>query len=420
MNQWMRVGFVALCGVFGAGCLTETVYVCPPGSEVTASQRCGAACASGELDAEVCAQVRQACADGRLGAQDCVGLDVDMGVLDLGMDAAPPDMGDDLGPDLGPDLGVCGACGNGTVCDPDSMTCVQCVTAADCTGPLGQCNAMHQCVACLTEAHCDGSTPYCVAETCAACRNNGDCPLTDPVCDTVDHTCGSCQQRSDCNDRSATPACNTSTGDCTLCDIDSESADCPGQRCFNQTSCTECRPGTASVDCTMPSESRCNTIGECAACTMDAHCSHITGLPRCVGGTCRACTVTTEASDCSGNTCHPTMLTCTTTPRFSRAVCQSCVSDTECTQGGPGNTFRCVRMNFQGTDLGGFCLRAANVPAPSGWCSPFLTPIRFSEPLWLRDRTVLRHRPDRHIVWRGPRAPEKRRVLKRVSVGMHG
>ncbi|MCB9656648.1 MAG: hypothetical protein H6726_03275 [Sandaracinaceae bacterium] len=36
---------------------------------------------------------------------------VDMGVLDMGMDATPPDLGDDLGRDLGPDLGSCGACG---------------------------------------------------------------------------------------------------------------------------------------------------------------------------------------------------------------------------------------------------------------------------------------------------------------------
>ncbi|MCB9656647.1 MAG: hypothetical protein H6726_03270 [Sandaracinaceae bacterium] len=290
----------------------------------------------------------------------------DMGVLDLGMDASPPD----LLPDLGPDLGPCGACGPDTECNPDTNTCVPCLTAAHCSAPLDQCTSMNTCVECINDGHCEGSTPYCVANACEACRNNSHCPLTDPVCNTVDHTCGSCQQRSDCNDRSATPACNTSTGDCTLCDIDSESADCPGQRCFNQTSCTECRPGTASVDCTMPSKPQCNTIGECAACTMDDHCSHISGRPRCVSGTCRACTLATEGTDCGANSCNPATLTCTTTPRFSRSVCESCVSDTECIQGGPGNTFRCVPMNFQGTGLGGFCLREA-----PGCSAPYAVPI---------------------------------------------
>ncbi|MCA9577731.1 MAG: hypothetical protein KC668_19990 [Myxococcales bacterium] len=293
---------------------------------------------------------------------------VDMGVLDLGMDAAAPDMGDDLGPDLGQDLGACGACGTGTVCDPDSETCVECLTAADCIAPLGQCNAMHQCVACTLDDHCGGSTPYCVAETCVACRNNGDCPLTDPVCSTVDHTCGPCQQRSDCSYRSATPACNPSTGDCTLCDVNNESTDCPGQRCLDQTMCTECRPGTGNADCTTPSEPRCNLVGECAACTMDAHCSHIPGRPRCSGGTCVACTAATEGADCGGNTCSPATLTCTTTPRFSRSVCQSCVSDNDCAQ--TGGTFRCIPMNFQGTALGGFCLRAT-----PGCTPPFNTGI---------------------------------------------
>ena len=86
MNQWTRIGFVALCGVLGAGCLSETRYVCPPGSDVTASTRCGVACASGELSDAECVLVAEACADGRLSAIDCEGLGGDKGVEDMSTD----------------------------------------------------------------------------------------------------------------------------------------------------------------------------------------------------------------------------------------------------------------------------------------------------------------------------------------------
>jgi hypothetical protein len=118
-------------------------------------------------------------------------------------------------------------------------------------------------------------------------------------------------------------------------------------------------------------------VGECVACTTDnnnADCSHIPSRPQCDAGLCVGCTVATEATNCGGNSCNPATRTCTTTPRLSRGVCQPCVADSECTPV-DGATHRCVRMNYQGTDLGGFCLRVANVPGPSGCDRPFVTPF---------------------------------------------
>jgi hypothetical protein len=107
-------------------------------------------------------------------------------------------------------------------------------------------------------------------------------------------------------------------------------------------------------------------VGECVACTTDnnnADCSHIPSRPQCDAGLCVGCTVATEATNCGGNSCNPATRTCTATPRLSRGVCQPCVADSECTPV-DGATHRCVRMNYQGTDLGGFCLRAVPGCAP--------------------------------------------------------
>jgi hypothetical protein len=46
-------------------------------------------------------------------------------------------------------------------------------------------------------------------------------------------------------------------------------------------------------------------------------------------------------------------------------VCQSCVSDSDCSQA--GGTTRCVPMNYQGTPRGGYCLRAVS----AGCARPF-------------------------------------------------
>ena len=369
----MRYGFVALCGVLGAGCLTETRYACPPGSDVTASTRCGAACASGELSADVCVQVRQACTDGRLSAADCAGIDGDQGMPDVGVeDQGPEDTGVR---DLGRDAGPCGmACGIGLRCNEATGECVECLSSGQCTDDATPvCNTTTgTCVGCVDSTDCtEMARPFCLGTECVGCVTNTDCPVSTPVCSLATRTCGPCTTRLDCNGRATAPACNTATGACTLCDVPNESADCPGLRCFNQVSCTQCRAMTVGVDCTSPNASRCDATGTCTPCVNNADCGHISGRNRCDAGTCVQCTVATESTDCGTKSCNPATRTCTTTDRFSRSVCSSCVADSECVQA--GGTFRCIPMNYQGVPRGGYCLRAVNANGASGCSRPYLS-----------------------------------------------
>lgn len=376
MNQWTRIGFVALCGVLGAGCLSETHYVCPPGSDVTASTRCGAACASGELSDAECVLVAEACADGRLSAIDCEGLGGDQGMPDMALDQGDAgDAGDVV--DTGVDLGPCGGpCATPTpLCNSASGMCVQCLSMSDCGGSTPECDTTTgQCVECLDAGDCGGVTPVCLSGECVQCAGGADCDATNPVCESPAQVCGDCTTRVQCFGYAALPSCNVTTGQCTQCDGANESADCGDTpatpRCNAAQQCVQCRAGTSNLDCTEPTASRC--VGDsCAACMMDSHCAHISGRPRCFGGVCRECSPATENADCGGESCNPATRTCSGITRFSRGVCEQCVSDNDCIQSGGANSFRCIPMNYQGTPRGGYCMRTVS----SGCDRPFLTTI---------------------------------------------
>ncbi|MBK6580257.1 MAG: hypothetical protein IPG17_29645 [Sandaracinaceae bacterium] len=358
MNAWTRFGFVALCGVLGVGCLSETRYVCPPGSDVTASTRCGVACASGELSASVCDEVRAACADGRLTAIDCAGIDGDLGVQDMGTDQADvgPDM--DVTADTGVDQGPCGACGvDAPLCNTATMQCVECLGVGDCGGDTPQCNAAGECVECLSGAHCSGDTLVCSNGRCVGCEDAGDCTAAEPVCQPAGQTCGNCVDRADCLNYPTLPSCNLGTGACVACDEENESADCgegsPTPRCSASRQCVQCRVNTSNLDCRSTTASQC-VSNSCASCTTNAHCAHLTNTPYCFNSACRACTPTSEDDDCNGNTCNPVTRACTNTAIGSQGVCESCVSDSDCSQA--DGTSRCIRMNYMGTLRGGYCL----------------------------------------------------------------
>ena len=69
------------------------------------------------------------------------------------------------------------------------------------------------------------------------------------------------------------------------------------------------------------------------------------------------CTPGTERSSCSGTSCDPTTLVCTTMMLASRGTCETCFSDTNCAS----SDHRCVWMNYQGEpfpdERTGFCLK---------------------------------------------------------------
>lgn len=375
VTTWTRIGFVALCGVLGVGCLSETRYVCPPGSDVTASVRCGAACASGELSAEECVLVEAACADGRLSAVDCEGLGGDMGVRDMGdEDAGDTGPDGDVVTEVGVDAGPCGmdCVGPEPHCNMTSGECVECLSMSDCGGSTPQCNAEGECVECLNSTQCtaDVGEPVCFEGACVQCDDATDCDATNPVCETPAQVCGGCTNRTQCLGYAALPSCNLSTGACVACDEPNESSDCnspPGTpNCNASRQCVQC---TQNTDCTNFASSRCTMGQTCAPCVVNSDCSHVTeGRNRCDAGQCVDCTVATEDADCGVKSCNPATRTCSTIDQNSRGVCEPCVADSDCTQ--MGGTFRCIAMNYMGAPRGGYCMRAT-----PGCQRPFLTPI---------------------------------------------
>ena len=295
------------------------------------------------------------CAD--LGCPEGTFLDRTSGTCVGARDIGLPDMGIDQSEDAGtdgdaladPDAGPCGGpCGGGTpLCSP----------------------ATDQCVECLTWSDCGGATPYCIAGACVACLSSLSCDAAAPVC--REGTCAACAVRTECASQPGHPACNPVTGECVACDAANEAADCGDTpltpRCSAQQECVQCRGGTAALDCTSASASRCSG-GACVACESNAHCNHVPGKPHCRDGTCVECTPVTEATDCGDESCDPATRTCSGITRASRRVCEPCVSDSDCTQ--INGTFRCIPMFYQGTPKGGYCMRAA-----PGCARPYLVPI---------------------------------------------
>ena len=79
-------------------------------------------------------------------------------------------------------------------------------------------------------------------------------------------------------------------------------------------------------------------------------------------GRCLECSAASAATDCDGRSC--VQGACTQTALRSAPLCRACRSDGECLDG-----LRCVPMQFQGDDIGGFCLGQkpsnARCPAPT-------------------------------------------------------
>lgn len=141
--------------------------------------------------------------------------------------------------------------------------------------------------------------------------------------------CGTCMRD--------TPFCNTSTGQCVACLMDS--------------------------DCTEAAAARCDTsTGACTTCTDSTQCMGITGTEVCdpSDGACVQC-LPGERSACGTNVCDARMRTCTMEMERSGVACSPCVSDEQCQMGQV-----CVEMSFGSlaTAVGTFCLLRQDAPAP--------------------------------------------------------
>lgn len=199
-------------------------------------------------------------------------------------------------------------------------------------------------------------------------------------------------------------------GDCIFCPVDVPV-------CVGGTECVQCTAGDENqkyctdrdqvcdvenqvcvdclddAQCTAPTGSRCDTgTNECAACLTGAQCNGADGLPptdnACDEGTCRECTPETETDTCPADkTCNPDTYQCTGQQAGSLDVCEECVADSECGDGGePSSEFRCIPMYYPNDQTRfpdeetGFCLE---VFSPGGCEQPYA--IRISDRASLSD-----------------------------------
>lgn len=110
--------------------------------------------------------------------------------------------------------------------------------------------------------------------------------------------------------------------------------------CLNSSQCPVDRPACDTNGGLEP--------GRCGLCTGDDQCSERTSNPVCdeESGHCVVCTPDTEMVTCGGfATCRPGAFDCNGFPPGTREICETCESDSECQEMGPGNSIlRCVEF----------------------------------------------------------------------------
>jgi len=158
---------------------------------------------------------------------------------------------------------------------------------------------------------CTGTKPVCnpATNSCVQCVGKTDCAVPTPACDTATNACVECTDSPDCTD-SAKPLCDKAAEKCVAC--------------------------LQQSDCNTAAASKCDA-GTCKPCTADADCSGIAGKGVCDAGTCVQCTGKKFAA-CGENlgtplVCDSLKKTCTTNKQGSSGLCQTCVSDAQCTNG---------------------------------------------------------------------------------------
>jgi Cys-rich repeat protein len=266
-----------------------------------------------------------------------------------------------------------------TVCSPELLRCVECVTDEHCgvgqtcigglCGPgcrdergaceLGQyCKPGAACVECVTDAHCgpgrlcraDACVPGCSAQhpvcpsgltcdasagRCVQCTTNAQCTTPGlPICNPATNTCVGCASNGDCTAPGA-PVCNPATNTCVACVSDPE---CPrGQVCRQNACVPGCSPNQPCL-----SGQVCSPGGQCVQCTSDAQCGGAT--PRCdlASNRCVACLPGAADTCPMGQYCRAdftcergckTGVDCPSGVCRSDRSCASCTQDSHCAAG---------------------------------------------------------------------------------------
>ena len=228
-----------------------------------------------------------------------------------------------------------GACGGATsACDSTTNTCVECVTGEDCKAPRPACDVQ--------------------TNTCVECVDKGDCSGAKPACDVATNTCVECSASTDCKDGTK-PLCDTTANHCVAC--------------------------LKQADCTAATASACNA-GVCSACTKDEECSNISGRGVCDAGTCVQCTGKKFAA-CGQDAgtplvCDSLKRTCSTSKQQSSGLCETCVSDAQCS---PGQMCVLDKFGTPAKDVGYFCHWKQGDPAGGAPANCSLTGRPYSDTL---------------------------------------
>ena len=180
-------------------------------------------------------------------------------------------------------------------------------------------------------------------------------------------TGGLCGSVSCPNDR---PLCSDAL-ECVQCTAD-EDAYCTDQDLLCDVGTSSCIACFGDTDCTDPAAARCDT-GMCVPCTENGQCDDVDGLPGILNacneeGVCVDCTPESEAETCTGfRACNPATNECTDVLVGSLDVCEECVSDSQCGDGGAASeAHRCVPMFYVNpddrfpNDQTGFCLKSTD------------------------------------------------------------
>ncbi|HEY3820770.1 MAG TPA: L-type lectin-domain containing protein [Polyangiaceae bacterium] len=265
----------------------------------------------------------------------------------------------------GTGIDTCRACATSAECvaatlEPICLTtgahvgeCAQCATNANCSGSTPICvdtGATDQCEQCGTSADCSGKTPVCTAvHVCGPCGSDADCKAPTPACQTSGSLQGECTQCSATNKSQCTgadPACNTTTGTCTGCDVD---ADCAkGNWCDeNVHTCTATLANGVAVPNDPPHTSP----------TLNGTCTADAGTLVCQSGVCD--TKDNECGYANGDgpcTAGNGALVCRSGTCSLGGVCEppgACASDADCTGGNwcDESTATCTPKLANGTSI---------------------------------------------------------------------
>ncbi|HEY3452794.1 MAG TPA: hypothetical protein VGK67_41000 [Myxococcales bacterium] len=277
----------------------------------------------------------------------------------------------------------CEGCFEGSVCQ--TIGDAHCGAAGGsclaCSGATPHCSS-GACVACLTSDDCAGSPgKICRYGACVGCATNSDCAAPNPLCNTGQWQCRSCQDlgcpgsgacqpdgscASSCtgcfdasNECQPVDAahCGPVGGACTACVSAKPLCDQAGGVCAQCLSDADCGAGAAGSIC---------RYGVCVGCATNSDCA--APKPICNTGQwqCIACTASTCGSQvCNANgtcsascegclqngICHPidaahcgavggACAACSgATPFCNTGACAACLTDTDCA-GAPGKICR--------------------------------------------------------------------------------